>query len=100
MSEQFDIKKAFARLIETTEDPLAPIRMQKAYGAIADLGQMMAGQCDAVKVSKYVDYMTQEWSNEINKVCHEPEFIMALCGMLSESLVTYARKVAGDPTIT
>lgn len=94
----FDIKRAWARLMELHENPLMPIIMQEAYGAVDKLGQAMARKADKAKVHEYWTKLTSAWpedydSDELETVSAEPEFIIALAGMLCESLRGYVREV-------
>lgn len=99
--KEFNRGKAWVAMIKSTEDPNAPQIVERAYGAAQGLGRLLAGpKVDEAKVHEYTDRLMKDWSGpEMNKVCSEPEFLMALCGMLAEGLVTYTRKLAGDPSL-
>ncbi len=94
----FDIKRAWTRLMELHENPLMPIILQEAYGKLDKLGQAMASRGDRRRVSEYWDKLTQAWpedgeTDEFEEVSSDPDFIIALAGMLCESLRSYVRKV-------
>lgn len=86
-----DIKRAWIRLIEKYADPFAPVKLQEAFGSLERLGTMLAPGCDQTKVQGYSDRLMGSWTEkELNSVSRDPEFIMALAGMLSTSLKYHA----------
>lgn len=90
-----DIKKAWAKLIEQSENPLMPLILQEAYGKVDKLGQAMAAKASRAKVSEYWEKLTSAWpeeDDELEEISGDPEFIIALAGMLCESLREYVRK--------
>lgn len=97
----FDIRKAWLKLIEATNNPMASFNIEGAYKFTQAVGEMLASKADIHKVQVYTEALMSFWpdEDELDRVCYEPEFVMALCGMLCESLVSYVRKVSGDPSI-
>jgi len=92
-----DIRKAVAKLIETTEDPTAPIKLNQLYGAADKVGRMLAVKASKDKVDTIKGLMLKQWNEDnIDDVAYSPEFIIALCAMLCQSLVGYTNKLTGD----
>jgi len=93
-----DIKKAWVHLIEHSGNPLMPFILQEAYGKVDKLGQAMAARASKAKVSEYWEMLTSAWEDddELEEISGDPEFIIALAGMLCESLRGYVRKVSND----
>ena len=90
----FNIKKAWANAIEKTGNPLAPVLLQEAFGRVEQIGTMLAPICDQQKVEVYSQRLMGSWTDEeLNAITAEPEFIMALAGMLSESLIRFGSKL-------
>jgi len=93
----FDIKRAFVKAIEKTGNPLAPVILQEAYGRVEALGQMFAECSDRDKVEAFADRLTAAFAEEdLDKHDGDPEFIMALAGLLSTSLVRYGSRLGGE----
>ena len=99
----FDIRKATAALIQATEDPTAPIKINQLHSAASSVGRMLAHKADKHTTQIYSESLTSAWAwdkdAKLEEVCYEPEFVIALCSMLCESLVGYTRKVSGDHSL-
>jgi hypothetical protein len=95
----FDIKKAWAALIERTEHPLAPIIVQEAYTNTDRLGRMLGSSpnTDKNKARAYMEKLLSNWTDEeLNRICSEPEFVAALASMLCDSIKSYTRETTLD----
>jgi hypothetical protein len=81
------INQQWAKLIEATQDPTAPLKLQAAHTAVNALGQLMASVADEHVTTAVRDCLISQWPNdEIEMVCNSPEFVMALCGLLLTSM--------------
>jgi hypothetical protein len=94
MTEGFDFKRAFATLVQRTEDPLGPIKLQEAYRWADRVGKMLAHTTKLSEVITYRDALLSFWpdNDELNKICGSPAFVMAVAGIFSQALVNYARE--------
>jgi hypothetical protein len=94
----FDIKRATMALIHKHENPLAPITISNAYGALEALGKLMADVSEPETVKAYNECLLSAWDEEgqLEEVCCKPEFVMALCAILSQSLIAYVNKEASN----
>lgn len=91
----FDIKRAFVRLIETTGDPTAPIKLQEAAARVESVGRMMVSlttkeQLAAIQLRLMSDFEDAE----LDELCKTPAFVMALCSMLNEALISFTIAVS------
>src|SRR5262245_25978415 len=98
MTDKFDIKRAVAALITKHQDPVAPITINKAYGAINQLATTLAGVSDKNKVKIYSYALMSAWDEpgQVDEVCHKPEFLMALCCQLAQAIVEYTNKLTKE----
>jgi hypothetical protein len=105
MPSEFDFKRAFVKLIERTEDPIGPIKLQECHRWVEAVGKMLARPELKEEATIYTKALTSYWpdDDELNKICGSPGFIVALCLLLSQSLVEYAKEthdgVRDDKTI-
>ena len=91
------IKRAWPKLIEETGNPMAPIILQEAYNANKRLGQMLASTANKQLVTDYSNLFLQWMQDaESEEQAARPEFVIALAGMLVESIVAYTTKTVGD----
>jgi hypothetical protein len=89
-------KRATIRLTELTGNPLASIICQNAYGEANRLGRTLAAISDQQLVGEYSIKLMSAWpDNEIEAVCDKPEFIMALCSLLCQSITAYIVRITG-----
>jgi len=94
MSVSSFIKRAWPKLIVATEDPLAPIRLNDTYTQVNRLGKMLSNQTTAIDSEKIAEKFLSSWSYaELEQLSNEPEFIVALCSLLCESIRGYVIKV-------
>jgi hypothetical protein len=82
------INEQWAKLIEQTGNPTAPLIVQEASSAVDRLGRLMAGMSSPEVVNRYCDQLCTAWDDldDIEQVCYKPDFVMALAAMLIESL--------------
>lgn len=96
-----DFKDQFIKLIEATEDPTAPIKVQDAYNAVNRLGVMIASISDQATVNQLMEKLTSAWPNDlIEEVCCKPEFVMALGGMFNGALKTWKDSLMEPKDVT
>jgi len=91
-----DMRRKFAAAIEATQDPLAPIVLNQLYSSTERVGRMFASN-DGVNKEEVLQYTARLLKNfpdrKIDKISATPEFIIALCGMLSSALIGYGNKL-------
>lgn len=88
------INHKFTKAIEATNNPLAPIILQEAYGRANQVGAMLSCVASKAEVQSIADRLLKDYSDvEIDKLCATPEFIIALCGLLTNALLAYAREL-------
>lgn len=95
------VKRAFIASIESTEDPLAPIKLEKAYLAVTSLGAMFAQKKYQASADEYTKRLLKDFpdDDELDKVCTEPGFLIALSGLFVAALGKYVSRLAnrGEP---
>lgn len=85
-----DIKRKFIAAIEVTGDPMAPVALQEAYSSICRIAKIIAGSTNEGAVQNIATRLLQDFpNNEINDLSSQPQFIVALCGLLAQALVSY-----------
>jgi len=95
MSEAEFVKRAWPKLIEATDHPLAPIILQDAHNSVSRLGPLMASQTDFETVQKLIESLLAHFTEaDLEEVCHTPAFVMALSGMLQSAIEAYVSNVA------
>lgn len=86
------INHKFVAVIEATENPMAPIILQEAYSGVSKTGKLFASISNKEMVATITERLLKDFPDkEIDKLCSTPEFIMSLCGLLSQSLLSYGR---------
>lgn len=87
---KFDRAKAEISLVETTGDPLAPVKIQEAHKYAAAVGKMLVPVSNKEQVAAIQQRLLSDFEDaELNDLCKTPAFIMALCSMLTNALVSY-----------
>lgn len=88
-----DIRKLMTSAIERTENPVAPIIMQEAYSAVNKLAKLMTPIAESqAEVEIYSERLLREFSDaELNKIGGDPAFVIALCALLTQSLIEFAK---------
>jgi hypothetical protein len=105
MPSEFDFKRAFVKLIERTEDPMAPIKLQEAHKYVDLAAKMLVNTVDKDEVRTYKDALLSFWPDEgeLEAICGKPAFIIAVSAILVQSLIEYAKEthdgVRDDKTI-
>lgn len=95
------MKQAIIGLTERHSDPMAGIKLQEAYKYVSQVGKLMAGVASEDQAKKASNMLLSAWTeDEVDLVNYHPAFIMALCGLLSTSLINYTRYVANDPSLS
>lgn len=81
--------RRIALLIERTQNPIAPIIVDKAYAAVNALGELCASiEPDKAKHEEMLDKLTSAWPEaELDHILNSPQAVCALCAMLAESLL-------------
>jgi hypothetical protein len=85
------LKKAWPALIKVTNDPTAPMKMQKAYAAVDAVGRMLASSgTNAELVRKYHDTLVVGFTDdEIEVIATTPEFLIALASSFCTAMIHY-----------
>lgn len=92
------IKAAFPALIEATNDSLAPVKLQSAHGAVNSVSRMLAKMPGASEeqANEIMNKLASNWTEqEIEVISSEPNFIIALAGMLTVALENFVIKTTG-----
>lgn len=90
-----DTKTFFSSTIERIQNPLAPLIFQDAYSVLDRLAKMLSSHADEETVNGHVDAFLKGFGlsdEELNKLSCDPNFAMALCGLLTQSLVGIVSK--------
>jgi hypothetical protein len=90
------IKDQWVRLIEHTDDGIAPMVVQEAYTAINRLGKLMAGVSNPAIVEGYQTKLLTAWDGTPEADCYKAEFVMALAAMLGRSLKGWKNSVCNE----
>jgi hypothetical protein len=87
-----NIKRAFIQLIERFDSPLAPIQVQSTYAAIQSLGPTLAGNANEAETQALAERLMKDFSDEeMERISGSPELVLALMGVLQQSLVDLTR---------
>ncbi len=86
------------RVIAKTNDPFMAMRVQDAYTKNEALGKAMADHVvNKASVQAITDRLLKDFPDaELDKLCEQPEFVVALCGMLNQSILAYVRRLIHD----
>lgn len=90
------MKDIFIGLIEKTNDPTAPVIINKVFENCERLAKMLVPFGNNAEVQKMTDKLLQAFSKTDDSFAHDPNFIIALCALLVQSIIEYARSVAND----
>ena len=94
---RFDLQQAWAKAIEPTQDPLAPIVLQEAYAKVNRLGSMLTACCSEEEVNEFRDELMSPWTEGgLNQIADKPAFIVALAGLLVSTLIGYGVSLEKD----
>src|SRR5215475_8139635 len=87
-----DIAKAWAALIARTENPLAPVLLQRIFGDLDNLGKMLAKDADKQKTTEYSERLLKDFGDtEIETICDHSEFIIAVTSVMMSALPGYVK---------
>jgi hypothetical protein len=91
-------QELMANAIRKTENPLAPMIIQDAYGAVDRLAKMLvAGKLDRSLVEAHkIELLSAFTDDELKAYSKRPEFLLALCAMLITALMDYAGDVVKE----
>lgn len=90
-------KEMFEAAIEKTEDPLAPIKLEKAYNGAISVGMMFAGTGDQARVEHFSRLLLNAFPNDMDVTASDPDFICALASLFATS-IEYFGKSLNKPT--
>lgn len=89
-----NLKEALTSTIQATENPLAPFILQDVHNDLARLGKLLTPLGNLDRVNEIADMLLSKWDEEAqNKISSDPNFLIALAGMLSEAVVSFTRSV-------
>lgn len=88
-----DIRDYMASAIERTQDPTAPLKLQEAHKYVELVGKMMAGVADKDTTLEMLDNLTVSFPKNMDKIAADPAYICALCNLLSNALVYWAKDI-------
>jgi hypothetical protein len=93
----FNFKRAFMTLIEQTGDPNAPIKLQELHKYADLVGKMFVPLGSLAAVEEHTKKLLSQYpkDDEMDKSAIDPNFIIALCGMITQSTIMYGRKAGG-----
>jgi hypothetical protein len=93
-----DIEQMWVGLIEHTQDPLAPIKVQMTAGALVALGKMLGGISNHGKCTEYTERLLKDFPDEeLNRIACEPDWALTLASMLTTALTALVRDMATKP---
>jgi len=76
-----------AAIIKRTQDPLAAVKIERCASAIETLGALLSGITNKQAVNACSKALMDLWTDEeLDLLSGKPEFVVALCAMLTESL--------------
>ncbi len=85
-----DIRDFCIALIKRTKNPIMPINVQTLADGIASVSSVMVGLTTKEQVERFQERLLKEFPDEeINRVNHDPAFIVALLSMLQRSMVNF-----------
>ena len=84
----FNVKTAIVRLIERTNNPFAPVILQETHNNANRLADMLRPEADQAKAEAYLERLLAHFEDD-EEFSSDPAFILCVCGMLMEAIVTY-----------
>lgn len=82
----FDIKRALTASIEATNDPLTPIKIQAAFSAATQLGQLLTPLSSEQAVHRVTKRLLKDFTDAELDVAN-PALIIALSALLTEATI-------------
>lgn len=78
------------RAIKVSEDPMAPFKLNDAYGANEALGKLMAKMGTRAEVTAFTERLLSGFTGEeLDEISSNPNFICALAALLNQALISY-----------
>lgn len=71
-------------------NPMAPLIIEQAHVVIGKTASLFVGATDKAKIQEMSDHLLSAFPEEMDGIAASPEFITAVCVLLSESLVQFA----------
>jgi hypothetical protein len=84
------MKELFIKTIEATENPNAPFILQNAHGACERLGKLFIPKAEQASVISYSEKLLRQFPAD-ESYASDPNFLIALSGLLSVSIEYYVR---------
>lgn len=85
------MKQVFIQLIKKTENPIAPLAFNDAFNGCDRVARILVPFGSNTKVEEITSKLLQSFPDNDDAFARDPNFIISLCSLLSQSLVEYAR---------
>jgi hypothetical protein len=87
-----DIKDFVSGVITRTQNPVAPILLQDLHGAATGMAKTLAAISSQEQVEHLSLRLLRDFSDtELKTIPGSPEFLMALCALVTEASVAFAQ---------